>query len=206
MASPDPSRLAAAVLEFFNTVTDPYEIRYRIKDDPNFRASGYGISRSVAEHILAVRDGQPDGRFTSIRQIDDTEGVGLVTLHNILYSFQVPEQFRAAKIAHGRTTPGSTDWQTYPAGSPQSASLVVDVDSSDAGFESEPLYFTSIGGLGNHWVLTGTSAIYPLMDADDNPLPLRSGFRMYIMHPGESLTPDFANKREWHINWMGIAD
>jgi len=78
------------VLEFFNTVNDPYEIRHRIKDDPNFSTpstSGYGISLSVAKRILEARDNLPGGRFDSIQQIDDVKGMGAVTLHNILYSF-----------------------------------------------------------------------------------------------------------------------
>ena len=45
MVSTDPRTLAEAVLEFFNTVTDPYEIRHRVKDDPNFGTSlPYGIT------------------------------------------------------------------------------------------------------------------------------------------------------------------
>lgn len=84
--------LAGRVLEFFNAVTDQYEIRHRIKDDPDFSSksgSGYGITLSVARRILSVRNSLPGGQFDSIRQIDQVPGVGPITLHNILFSFQV---------------------------------------------------------------------------------------------------------------------
>ena len=94
--------LADRILKFFNTVNDKYEIRYRIKDDPNFGsapASGYGIDLSVAQNILDARANltdppnpvpNPANEFDRIEQIDDVDRVGPVTLHNILYSFSEP--------------------------------------------------------------------------------------------------------------------
>lgn len=91
--------LADRILDFFNTVNDPYEIRYRIKDDPNFGsapASGYGITLPTAQNILTARAEltlppnpvpNPDNMFDSLDQIDAVLGVGPATLHNILYSF-----------------------------------------------------------------------------------------------------------------------
>ena len=81
--------LVERILEFFNTVNDPYEIRYRIKDDPNFGsapASGYGITLDTAQRILDRRSAL-GGAFSEFRQIDNVRGVGPDTLHNILYSF-----------------------------------------------------------------------------------------------------------------------
>lgn len=91
------STLASKVIDFFNSVDDPYEIRYRIKNDPNFGsapASGYGISLITAQRILTARDNLPEHKFSQkreggkgIEQIDAVFGVGPDTLHNILYSF-----------------------------------------------------------------------------------------------------------------------
>ncbi len=81
--------LVERILEFFNTVNDPYEIRYRIKDDPNFGsalASGYGITLDTAQRILDRRSAL-GGAFSEFQQIDNVGGVGPDTLHNILYSF-----------------------------------------------------------------------------------------------------------------------
>lgn len=91
MAYLDDQAVAQKVLEFFNTVNDPHEIRHRIKDDPNFSSvpsSGLGIAPSVASSILATRNNLPGGEFTSLEQIASVSGVGFVTLHNILDSFQ----------------------------------------------------------------------------------------------------------------------
>ncbi len=49
------STLAAIILDFFNTVDDPFVLRERIGDDPNFStssASGYGINLTLASRIL----------------------------------------------------------------------------------------------------------------------------------------------------------
>ena len=88
--------LADRILDFFNTVNDAYEIRYRIKDDPNFGsapASGYGITLPTAQNILTERaklvakGRPPEKAFENIEEIDGVTGVGPATMHNILYSF-----------------------------------------------------------------------------------------------------------------------
>ncbi len=79
------------VVDFFNGVINPLEIVERIKDDPNFlNAQGYGISSSLASKILEVRDSLPEGTFSSIEKIDNIPGIGPDTIHDILYSLQVP--------------------------------------------------------------------------------------------------------------------
>jgi hypothetical protein len=88
MASNNDQTLAEKVLAFFNAVNDPYEIRYQIKDDPNFGTERpYGISLSTANNIMAER-ATLGGEFKTIGEIDAAPGVGSDTLHNILYSFQ----------------------------------------------------------------------------------------------------------------------
>jgi len=88
MASKDDQTLAEKVLVYFNTVNDPYEIRFQIKDDPNFGTEKtYGINLSTAENILAKR-AAIGGEFKTIGDIDAALGVGPDVLHNILYTFQ----------------------------------------------------------------------------------------------------------------------
>ena len=93
-------------------------------------------------------------------------------------------------IARGSTPPGNTVWQQYNEG------IFVDVDTSLAGFTTTPIYITSLGGTGNHWSITGATSIY---------IPTPIGFRVYLREStGGSLTPTFANQKEWHINWIAV--
>ena len=91
MATNDGLSLGEKILEFFNQVTDPYEVVNQIQDDPNFSEASYGITLPAASQILEARDTLPDRRFVSIKQIDDVRGVGPITMHNILFSFITKE-------------------------------------------------------------------------------------------------------------------
>jgi hypothetical protein len=94
------------------------------------------------------------------------------------------------KIGSGSTPPGSTNWQPYG----NNTGIYVDVDTSSCGFTATPKYFTSIGGRSNHWSTTGATSIY-------NPSPTK--FRVYVRFSnGRTLTPAYANARQWHINWF----
>ncbi|NET42125.1 hypothetical protein [Okeania sp. SIO2B3] len=94
------------------------------------------------------------------------------------------------KIASGSTTPCETPWENY-----NQNGIYLDIDTSGAGFTETPLYFTSLGGNGNHWTTMGATSIYK---------PSPKGFRVYIYKNGD-LTPDYANDRCWYINWMAIG-
>jgi len=92
----------------------------------------------------------------------------------------------------GATSPGA-GWVAY---SPTSISITV--NTSGCAFSSTPMYFTSVGGLGNHFQLTGTSAIYS---------PTATGFILYVKRrDGTALTPVDAATDGWFINWQGIGD
>jgi hypothetical protein len=95
----------------------------------------------------------------------------------------------------GSTPSGNTDWKVYtdsinhtPLG------LYVDVDTGEANFSTTPLYYTSLGGDGSHWLAQGVTAIYA---------PTAQGFRVYIKYPID-FTPQQANQLKWHVNWVGI--
>ncbi len=96
------------------------------------------------------------------------------------------------KLATGSTPAGSTNWVKYSANG-----IYVDVDTSSAGFSSTPQYITSLGGNSNHWTTTGASSIYNAA---------ASGFRIYIYKAGVDLTPEYANERNWHINWAAFGE
>src|SRR5687767_3349464 len=94
------------------------------------------------------------------------------------------------KIAAGQTAPGA-DWQVYsPSG------IQIDVDTSAGAFTSTPIYVASVGGVGSHWMLTGTSAIY---------IPTPTGFRIYVRRSDDAaISPATASANGWHVKWIGI--
>jgi len=102
---------------------------------------------------------------------------------------------QSALIARGTTPVGNTAWQQYSDGE----SIFVDVDTSSGGFTSTPIYITSLGGIGYHWVTTGATSIYA---------PTPTGFRVYVRFAradwSGALTPAFANENKWHINWIAV--
>ncbi len=92
----------------------------------------------------------------------------------------------------GSTSPGA-GWTAYSA-----SSISITVNTSGCAFSSTPTYFTSVGGLGNHFQLTGTSAIYS---------PTATGFILYVKRrDGTALSPVDAATDGWFINWQGIGD
>jgi hypothetical protein len=95
-------------------------------------------------------------------------------------------------IARGSTLVGNTAWQQYSDGE----GIVLDVDTSSSGFETTPIYITSLGGKSGHWGTTGATSIY-------DPTP--KGFTVYVRHStGGQLTPAGANQLGWHINWIAV--
>jgi RNA polymerase sigma factor (sigma-70 family) len=112
------------------------------------------------------------------------------------------------KIVHGRTAPGE-GWQRYgTTGEEAALGIYIDVDTSAAKFKSVPTYITSLGGDNGHWAVTGVTSIYPRTDKDGKPLPLETGFRIYLHFPPD---PDFVAaahecKKKWHINWVAYGE
>lgn len=93
----DADTVARAVLEFFNAIRDPSQIRETIQVDPNFgKAPPQAINLATARRILARRKELPAGRFASLGQIADVKGVGSSTLHHILYTFWVRQSEKRA--------------------------------------------------------------------------------------------------------------
>jgi len=99
---------------------------------------------------------------------------------------------QTVQVASGSTPVGNTAWQQYPDGE----GIFLDVDTSSFGFETTPIYITSLGGKSGHWGTTGATSIY-------DPTP--KGFRVYVRHStGGVLTPAGANQLGWHINWIAV--
>ena len=106
---------------------------------------------------------------------------------------QVTTVLTVAKFASGRTQPGATNWQKGDD------FIFVDLDTSAAGFAQTPIYITSIAGSNDHYGTTGASSVYRAT---------ATGFRVYIRwekdYKTEVLTPELANSKQWHINWIGF--
>ncbi len=109
----------------------------------------------------------------------------------------MPALSQAVQIASGSTPVGNTAWQSYSDGQ-GGEGVFVDVDTSSANFTTTPIYTTSLGGFGYHWLTAGATSIYT---------PTATGFRVYVRWSNGvgGLTPAFANSVGWHINWIGVA-
>src|ERR1700726_1890841 len=98
-------------------------------------------------------------------------------------------------LASGSTPSGATNWQQYEPPPPYNG-IFVDVDTSAAGFDTPPVYITSLGGNGSHWATTGATYI---------SFATATGFRVYVRwYDGSPLTPAEANSDGWCINWIGM--
>lgn len=92
----------------------------------------------------------------------------------------------------GSTTPGA-GWVVY-----NSTTIRIDVNTTGCAFASTPAYFSSIGGVGSHFELTGASAIYS---------PTANGFTVYMKkNDGSTVTPADATGGGWFINWHAIGN
>lgn len=111
------------------------------------------------------------------------------------------------RIRAGRTEPGNTNWKAGEVSDeiqPEGAAILappqlyVDVDTSAAEFSTTPVYVISVGGDAYQFGLQGTSTIYRATKRE---------FRVwvrFIFGYTYDLTPEFANKNRWHVNWIGI--
>ncbi|WP_305849505.1 zinc-dependent metalloprotease [Pyxidicoccus parkwayensis] len=97
-----------------------------------------------------------------------------------------PSNVRQASLCTGKTEAGATAWQQYGVDG-----IYLDVSTAACGRTSTPLYFTSLGGVTNHWTAQGATSIY---------LPTATGFRVHVYQPG--ITVEQANSMGMHLNWV----
>jgi len=96
---------------------------------------------------------------------------------------------RQFKIEAGQSSP--SDWQVYSANG-----IMVDVNTSAAGFTATPRYITTLHGMSNHWTTAGGTSVY---------VPTPTGFRIYVKWVDSSaLVPATAQNLGWYIQWIGI--
>ena len=137
-----------------------------------------------------------DGSNTNELQTLSVSGDS-VTLSNTGGTIALPDPVKKESggrvgICAGSTTPGA-GWVAYSA-----TSLQLTVSTVGCAFTGSPMYFTSVGGAGNHFELVGASAIYS---------PTATGFILYVKKNDESvLTPADAISGAWYINWQGIGN
>jgi hypothetical protein len=108
------------------------------------------------------------------------------------YSAKKGDTAMATIVFSGRTKP--TDWKGLSNG----LGIYVNVEIPATVFSASrpvPVFITSIGGDNNHWATTGASSVYKAT---------HTGFRIYIRWiDGGPLIPEFAEEKNWHINWIG---
>ncbi|CAF3530260.1 unnamed protein product [Rotaria sp. Silwood1] len=87
-----------------------------------------------------------------------------------------------------------TLWQLYSTNG-----IYMDISTSTCGFNSTPLYFTSMAGNNLHWILAGYTAIYS---------PTTTSFRIYSRSL-ETMTNtqllSYSQTYLWNVNWFGIS-
>ncbi|MBP7963350.1 MAG: hypothetical protein KBG20_15855 [Caldilineaceae bacterium] len=127
----------------------------------------------------------PDGSIT-------TEKLNLADGLDVTGSLQVDGEIRGDYFCGGHTNTDGTDWQVE-----NSTTIFVDVNTSACNFPTTPMYFTSLGGSGFHWMVTGVTSIY---------FPTATGFRVYILSTTGPIDPSFADTWDWHIQWYGIKE
>jgi hypothetical protein len=95
------------------------------------------------------------------------------------------------RISAGRTAPGQ-GWQQYQ----NQGGVFIDVDTTQHGFTTTPVYVTALHGQSAHWDTTGGSSVY---------LPTRTSFRVYIRWSnGRPMTVADAQTNGWHIQYIGV--
>jgi len=118
----------------------------------------------------------------------------------------IDDEIGEAKILSGKTTPGKTNWkpcyEEEECNEFTGLSFYTNIEMPENYFSEKPLYFVSIGGSYQHWVI-GASSIYH---------PDKDGFRIFI-HPA-TTAKDFTPKSaadldefpyQWHVNWIAVG-
>ena len=137
-----------------------------------------------------------DGSNTNELQTLSVSG-NTITLSNSGGTIDVPKPVKnnnggRSGICAGSTAPGA-GWVSY-----STTSLRITVNTAGCAFTGTPMYFTSIGGLGNHFEIVGASAIYS---------PTATGFILYVKKNNETaLSVSDAVAGGWSINWQGIGN
>jgi hypothetical protein len=169
-------------------------------------ASGIGVAALGVPAAVAAGQAGVDQTPGEPVAVESREALGLY-----LGKLDQPTRVRVlglgqARIACGSTAPGE-GWQRYGKNE-QEAQLgtYIDIDTSEAKFKSVPVYITSLGGDSGGWEVKGASAIYPRLDKDDKPLPMETGFRVYLRYPDGAFEGMEECKKQWYLNWVAIGE
>lgn len=92
----------------------------------------------------------------------------------------------------GRTPQGTTAWRLFG-----SSALYLDVDTTECGFKTTPIYLVNLNGDAVHWKLQGANTVYSM-----NP----RGFRILIAHPRKNAAQLWrdAMKYRWSVGWVAV--
>lgn len=102
------------------------------------------------------------------------------------------------RIVSGQSDPNQTNWASYGN---TNRFTKLKIDTSSAGFTKKPMYFVSLGGDGDHWSVSGSSAIYNSE---------RTSFEIYLKNNSEDYDSSiplrtYAATNRWYVNWLAVG-
>jgi hypothetical protein len=94
----------------------------------------------------------------------------------------------------GVTRPGNSGWKQFAKDT-----VYVDVDTTKCDYDGPdtPSLVTALHGSSNHWRTQGVHSIY---------MATKTGFRVYVSHAEQSITPAEAEANKWAVAWIGSQD
>jgi hypothetical protein len=119
---------------------------------------------------------------------------------------QLESLLQGKRVCVGQTEPGRTNWKDI--GRQDLPSVYVDIDTSECGFQSTPIYIVNVHGDQFIFLTSGGCNVYNRTER---------GFRVYVTFADEAtrmlqneqvpkLTPEKANEWKWHVQWIAIGD
>eukprot|EP00937_MAST-01D_sp_MAST-1D-sp2_P004724 g4724.t1 len=92
----------------------------------------------------------------------------------------------------GRTPRGTTAWRLFGT-----SALYLDVDASECGFKTTPIFLINLDGDDKHWQLQGGNTVYSMHE---------TGFRVIVAHPTRNAAMMWrdAMKYRWAMSWVAV--
>ena len=185
-----------ALLGYTNFSHIPKQITKRIDEE-----IASSITMQMTREVASLKQQAEESYAEITNKVEQTDSV-LSDIENVA-NFQ--SQIRTSLPLTSNGTPLkikegiANNWEVYKLGDEiQGQTIKIRVDTSDAGFQETPLYFTSVSGGENArlWQVTGTTSIYN---------PTKDGFELYI-YKDDGITPANARKLGWQVHWLAIGE
>ena len=89
-----------------------------------------------------------------------------------------------------------TLWEIYSA-----TGITMNISTSQCNFNSTPLYFTSLGGIGGQFRIVGYTGIY---------YPTKNSFQIYagawLGTTDTTILLNYTKFQQWDVNWLGVLE